>query len=416
MFIDEAVVTIKAGDGGNGIIAFRREKYVPLGGPAGGNGGKGADIIFEVDGGLKTLLDFKQKKLIKGVNGESGKNKSQHGKNAENVIIKVPPGTLIYNFKTNELIYDLTKVGESFIIAKGGRGGRGNKSFATHSNPAPNISENGEPGEEVKIKLVLKLIAELGLVGLPSVGKSTLISVISNAKPKIADYEFTTLSPNLGVVKAGSSTFTVADLPGLIKGAHEGAGLGDRFLKHIERTKVISHVIDISRENPLEDYETIEKELESYSDLLRSKKRLIVLNKIDQLENKKVIDTFKKKIKSIPVFEVSALKKEGLNELIFGMKTLIEEYELEIPEEKVNYKKYVFEEKEKFSVEKESESKYRVLGLTRIYKMSNLTTDEGLSKFLKTLENIGVNEELEKAGIEEGNTVSIEGFSFEYIK
>ncbi|HLT56006.1 MAG TPA: GTPase ObgE, partial [Bacillota bacterium] len=247
MFVDQVRVYVKAGDGGNGLVAYRREKYVPKGGPAGGDGGNGADIIFEVDEGLNTLMDFRYKRHFKGKRGENGMNKNQHGKNAEPLIVPVPPGTTVIDEDTGEVIADLTTHGQRAIIVKGGRGGRGNTRFASPRNPAPDFAENGEPGEERNIRVELKVIADVGLVGFPSVGKSTLLSVVSAAKPKIADYHFTTLAPNLGVVETEDHrSFVLADLPGLIEGAHQGVGLGHQFLRHVERTRLIVHVIDMA--------------------------------------------------------------------------------------------------------------------------------------------------------------------------
>ena len=264
MFIDEVVLKVIGGQGGNGCTSFRREKYIPMGGPNGGNGGRGSDIIFKVDEGLRTLIDLRYQKTIKGKRGTHGEGSDRNGRGAEDIVIKVPPGTTVTDIGTGLIIADLTKNGEEAIIAKGGRGGRGNKAFATHANPAPEISEYGEPGEEREVKVELKLLADVGLVGMPSVGKSTFLSVISASKPKIAAYHFTTLSPNLGVVKTKDGrSFVVADLPGLIEGASLGEGLGDQFLKHIERTRVIAHIIDMSGfegRDPYEDYKIINKE------------------------------------------------------------------------------------------------------------------------------------------------------------
>ena len=285
MFVDEVKIKIIAGAGGDGCTAFRREKYVPNGGPDGGNGGKGSNIVFVVDKGLKTLLDLKYKKEIKGKNGEHGSGKNQFGKSAEDLIIKVPEGTTITDLETGNIISDLVKKDDTVVVAYGGRGGRGNKAFATASNPAPDLSEHGEPGEVREIKVELKMLADVGLVGLPSVGKSTILSKVSRANPKIAAYHFTTLSPNLGVVTTNDDrTFIMADLPGLIEGASEGEGLGDKFLKHIERTRIICHVIDMSGfegRNAYDDYLLINKELEKFSDNLSNKKQVIIANKMD---------------------------------------------------------------------------------------------------------------------------------------
>ena len=283
MFVDEVLLRVEAGNGGDGCTAFRREKYISMGGPYGGNGGHGADIIFKVDEGLHTLLDLRYQKTIKAPKGENGRGKNQHGKGASPLIVKVPLGTVVTDMDTNLVICDLKEDGEECIVAKGGRGGRGNTAFKTASNPAPNFSEKGEPGEERYLKVELKLLADVGLVGMPSVGKSTILSKISRSKPKIAAYHFTTLSPNLGVVSTKDRyNYVIADLPGLIEGASEGTGLGHKFLKHIERTKIIAHVIDMSASegrDPYEDYKIIRKELEEFSPKLLTKKEIIIANK-----------------------------------------------------------------------------------------------------------------------------------------
>jgi len=283
MFVDQVKIYVKGGDGGNGMVAFRREKYVPKGGPAGGDGGKGADVVFEVDEGLRTLMDFRYQRHFKAPRGENGMSKNQHGKNAEDMVVKVPPGTVVIDDDTKEVIADLTEHGQRVVVAKGGRGGRGNTRFATPANPAPEICEKGEPGEERYVVLELKLLADVGLVGFPSVGKSTLLSVVSRARPKIADYHFTTIVPNLGVVETEDGrSFVMADLPGLIEGAHQGVGLGHQFLRHIERTRVIVHVIDMSASegrDPYEDYVTINNELKEYNLRLTKDHKLLWLIK-----------------------------------------------------------------------------------------------------------------------------------------
>ncbi len=280
MFVDEVIIRLVAGSGGDGCTAFRREKYIALGGPYGGNGGRGSNIIFKVDEGLRTLIDLRYNKIIKGERGENGQGKNCHGKGAKDIVIKVPPGTVVTDVDTNLVVCDLKENNQEYIVAKGGRGGRGNTAFKTNSNPAPNFSERGEPGEDRNLKIELKLLADVGLVGLPSVGKSTILSKISRSKPKIAEYHFTTLNPNLGVVKTSDNrSFTVADLPGLIKGASLGEGLGDKFLKHIERTRVIAHVIDMSGfegRDPFDDYQKICKELEDFDKSLLNKQSLII--------------------------------------------------------------------------------------------------------------------------------------------
>ncbi len=319
MFVDEVIIEVKAGNGGDGCTAFRREKYIPMGGPFGGNGGKGADIIFKVDMGLKTLLDLRYNKHIKGHKGSNGLGKNMNGKNAENIIIKVPQGTTVTDLDTGLILADLTHENDEVVVAKGGRGGRGNTAFATPANPAPNFSENGEPGEERRLKVELKLLADVGFVGMPSVGKSTLISKISKAKPKIAEYHFTTLSPNLGVVKTiDNRVFVAADLPGLIKGASLGEGLGDKFLRHASRTKVIAHIIDMSAyegRDPYEDYITIRKELGDFDKKLLDKPEVIIANKMDMESAKENLKEFKKKVNK-EVFEISALTGEGIDKVL----------------------------------------------------------------------------------------------------
>ncbi|MFA5603028.1 MAG: GTPase ObgE [Bacilli bacterium] len=418
MFVDEAEIIIKAGDGGNGCSAFRREKYVPMGGPSGGNGGRGSNIIFKVDTGLNTLLDFKIKRIIKGNKGKNGEGDNRYGRNAEDIIIKVPAGTIITDLENNNIIGDLTKPNQEVIIAKGGRGGRGNKSFATHDNPAPKIAEKGEPGEEKRIKVELKLLADVGLVGMPSVGKSTIISMISSAKPKIAAYHFTTLTPNLGVVKVGDKGFVIADLPGLIKGASLGEGLGDQFLKHIERTKVIVHVIDMSGiegRNPYEDYINIKNELKEFNSKLLNKPQLIIANKMDIDKSKDNLIEFKKKVKDIPIYEVSAVKNEGFTPVLYKIVELLENTKEEVVIND-NYIKYEYQPEEKFIINKINDNTFEIKGdyITKLYKMTNFDIDEGRDYFLKKLRNIGVDEKLEKLGAKEGDTVKIFKYEFEY--
>lgn len=420
MFTDEAVVELYAGDGGDGCMAFRREKYVALGGPFGGNGGKGSDIIFKVDEGLNTLIDFKYKRIIKGKHGENGLGKGKHGKNAEDIVIRVPEGTVVTDYDTNLVIADLTKNGEEEIIAKGGRGGRGNMAFATQNNPAPKFAENGEPGEYRKIKIELKLMADVGLVGKPSVGKSTIISKISASKPKIADYPFTTLKPNLGVVKGKDNySFVVADLPGLIEGASKGEGLGDRFLKHIERTKVIAHVIDMSGyiNDPYEDYITINKELEEFNKKLLKKKQIIIANKMDMPDAKKNLEKFKEKVKE-PIYEISAINGQGLDKVVYSLSDILKEipkteiYDEEKFESHVLYK---FKEEKPFTIIKENEH-FIIKGdkIEKIFKMSRLDTDEAILRFSNKLKKMGIDDELREKGAKEGDIIKILDFEFEF--
>ena len=420
MFIDEAVVELIAGSGGNGCLAFRREKYVAMGGPFGGNGGKGSDIIFKVDSGLNTLVDFKYKKIIKGAKGENGMGKGMHGKNAENIIIPVPAGTVVTDFDTGLVIADLTENGEEVVIAKGGRGGRGNMAFATQSNPAPHYAENGEPGEKIKIKIELKLMADVGLVGMPSVGKSTFISKISASKPKIADYPFTTLKPNLGVVKTSDNrSFVVADLPGLIEGASLGHGLGDKFLKHIERTRVIAHIIDMSgyTNNPYKDYVTINKELENFDKSLIEKPQIIIANKMDMPSAKEHLKSFKEKVDK-EIFEMSAINGDGINKIILKLADMLDEipkaalYQNEKFESHVIYK---FKEEKPYKITKDNNT-WVISGkeIEKLLIMSRLDTDEAIFRFSNKLRKMGIDDELRELGAKDGDPIRIMDYEFEF--
>ncbi len=327
MFIDEAKIYIKAGDGGNGAVAFRREKFVPKGGPSGGNGGKGGNVIFVADSNLLTLLDFRYKRKYLAGNGVPGGKSLKDGKNGEDIVIKVPVGTVILDAETNEVLADLSESGESFVAAKGGKGGKGNSNFATPTNQTPRFAEEGKPGEERHLKLELKMIADVGLVGFPNAGKSTLISVISAAKPKIADYPFTTLQPNLGIVNyKDHKSFVVADIPGIIDGAHLGKGLGHKFLRHIERTKTLLILIDVTEENIEEVYETLVAELEKYSVELLNKKKIVAFSKIDLLEEEALEKLKKKRLNGYQdkIYFISSVARIGISELLDRLWTEIE--------------------------------------------------------------------------------------------
>lgn len=423
MFVDEVVMKVEAGTGGNGCMAFRREACVPMGGPFGGNGGKGSDIIFKADEGLKTLIDLRYQKKIKGNNGENGEGKNKFGSNSEDVIIKVPVGTTVKDADTGVVIADLTKQGEMATIAYGGRGGRGNVSLATRSNPCPSYAEKGEPGEVRNIKVELRMIADVGLVGMPSVGKSTILSMISNANPKIADYHFTTLSPNLGVVKTKDNTFVVADLPGLIEGASEGVGLGHKFLKHIERTKIIAHVIDMSSyegRDPYEDYVAIREELEKFSAKLLTKPEIIIANKMDGEKAKENLENFKKKIKSKDIYEVTALLGEGLDAVIDKLSQMSKEIDREDLFDKAEEESYVlykFKMEKPFTIVRDNDV-YVVKGdaIEKLFRMTNFNTEEAYERFSNKLRRMGVDEELEKMGIKDGDTVRILDFEFEWTR
>ena len=422
MFIDEVVMEVEAGRGGDGCMAFLREKFVPMGGPNGGNGGKGADIKFVSDEGLKTLLDLRYMKHVKGDAGLNGEGKNKSGKYAIDKIIKVPVGTTITDYETGSVIADLVKHNDEVIVAYGGKGGRGNVTLATKSNPCPSFAERGEPGEVRKIKVELRMIADVGLVGMPSVGKSTLLSQITNANPKIASYHFTTLSPNLGVVKVYDDSFIIADLPGLIEGASDGLGLGHKFLKHIERTKIIAHIIDMSSSegrDPYEDYLVIRKELESFSERLLNKKEIIVANKMDLSDSKENLEKFKKKVDK-EIFEISALNNYNLDELINSLNELVKNtpqdvlYEEDVQEKHVLYK---FKKEKPFTILKEGNT-YTVKGekVEKIFKMMNFNTEEAISRFAKKLRTMGVDDELERLGVKEGDIIKVLDYEFEYTK
>ncbi len=426
MFVDQVKVFVKAGDGGNGAVAFRREIYEPKGGPAGGDGGNGGDIIFEVDEGLNTLMDFRYKRHFKAKRGENGMGKGMHGKNAEPLVIPVPPGTTVKNLETGELIADLTENKQRAIIAKGGRGGRGNIRFANARNRAPEIAENGEPGEEFDIQVELKVLADVGLVGFPSVGKSTLLSVVTAAKPKIADYHFTTLAPNLGVVETSDNrSFVMADLPGLIEGAHQGVGLGHQFLRHIERTRVIVHVIDMSAmegRDPYEDYIAINDELKQYDIKLEQRPQIVVANKMDMPNAEENLQHFKERLEEdVPVFPISALTKKGLNDLLFAVANLLDEipknqFVEEEQEERVIYRHE--KEEEPFKITRDPDGAFVLSGpkIEKMFQMTNFSTDESIRRFARQMRHLGVDAALRKRGAKDGDTVRLLDFEFEFVE
>ena len=424
MFVDEVVLKVMAGAGGDGCTAFRREKYIEMGGPFGGNGGRGSDIVFQVDEGLHTLLDLRYQKQIKGTKGENGRGKNQHGKNSSDVIVKVPQGTVVTDLDTGLIICDLKHKGESFVVAKGGRGGRGNTAFKTQTNTAPDFSENGEPGEEKTLKVEVKMLADVGLVGLPSVGKSTIISSISRSKPKIAAYHFTTLVPNLGVTRTQDNySFVVADLPGLIEGASQGEGLGDKFLRHIERTKVIAHVIDmgsVEGRNPYDDYVLINKELEAFNAKLLKKPMIIVANKMDIPGAKENLEEFKKKVTDKKIFEVSGATKEGLQDVVNYLGKILKE----LPEEELydedrieSHVLYKFKRDDKYTITKE-EDVWVIHGaeIEKLFKMTKFSSEEAVLRFAKKLARMGIDAKLDELGAKEGDQVRILDFYFDYRK
>jgi len=432
MFLDHAKVHVKAGKGGDGMVAFRREKYVPDGGPAGGDGGRGGSIIFEVDPGLRTLLDFRYNRNFRGKPGENGMSKSMFGRGAKDTIVRVPPGTIVRNAETKELIADLTEAGQQAVVARGGRGGRGNNRFATARNPAPEIAENGEPGQELELELELKVIADVGLVGFPSVGKSTLLSIVSKAKPKIAAYHFTTLVPNLGMVQTRSGEeFVMADLPGLIEGASQGVGLGIQFLRHIERTRVILHVIDMGGtegRDPFDDYEKINKELESYQLRLLERPTVIVANKMDVAEAEDNLEIFKQQIaekfgddEAPRIFPISAWSTTGVAELLDYTAEVLKdtpEFPLFDEEEVESTVLYKFEEnQEQFTIGRDPDSTW-VLGgerLEKLFNMTNFAHDESIMRFARQLRQMGVDEKLRAKGAKDGDMVRIMTYHFEFV-
>lgn len=425
MFVDQVRVYVKGGDGGDGIVAYRREKYIPKGGPAGGDGGDGGDVVFEVDEGLNTLMDFRYNRHFKAKRGENGMSKAQHGKNAEDLIVPVPPGTTVIDEDTEEVIADLTEHGQRAVIARGGRGGRGNIRFASPRNPAPEIAEKGEPGEERNIKVELKVLADVGLVGFPSVGKSTLLSVVSAAKPKIADYHFTTLAPNLGVVETSDhQSFVMADLPGLIEGAHEGVGLGHQFLRHVERTRLLVHVIDmaaIEGRDPYEDYQKINQELKAYDEKLLERPQIIVANKMEMPGAKENLQEFKARLTDKPVYEISALTKEGLKELLFAIAEKLQSIPKQTPileetDEKVVYRYH--EEKEPFEITRDPDGAYVLKGekVEKLFKMTDFSRDEAVQRFARQLRGMGVDQALREKGAKDGDTVRLLDFEFEFIE
>ena len=420
MFVDEVTIKVEAGNGGDGCLAFRREKYIPMGGPFGGNGGHGSDIIFKVDEGLNTLIDLRYMKIIKGKKGENGRGKNQHGAAAEDIVIKVPQGTVVTDIDTGFIIADLKDKDDSVVVAKGGAGGRGNTAFKTQANPAPNYAENGSPGEVKTLKVELKLLADVGLVGFPSVGKSTIISKVSKAKPKIAAYHFTTLSPNLGVTKTTDGrSFVIADLPGLIEGASNGEGLGDRFLKHIERTRIIAHIIDMSGSegrDPYEDYLTINKELESWNPKLMEKPQIVVANKMDYPQSKDNLREFKKEV-DVEVFEVSAIENIGLDNVLIKLADMLDSIPKQELYEDDNFESHVlykFKKEEPYTITKEG-NEWVIHGdeIEKIFRKTQFT-DEGLSRFSKKIRKMGVDDRLQELGAVDGDIVRILDYVFEY--
>ena len=434
MFLDTAKISVKAGRGGDGMGAFRREKYVPNGGPWGGDGGKGGSVIFKVDEGLRTLMDFRYNRIFKAKSGEKGMTKGMHGRGAEDLIVRVPQGTTVRDAETNKVITDLVENGQEFVVARGGRGGRGNIRFATPRNPAPEIAENGEPGEERNLQLELKILADVGLVGFPSVGKSTLLSVVTAAKPKIGAYHFTTIVPNLGMVRTKSGdSFAMADLPGLIEGASQGVGLGTQFLRHIERTRVILHVIDMSASegrDPYEDYVSINNELETYNLRLMERPQIIVANKMDMPEAEENLKIFKEKLtanyddfEEMPmIFPISSLAHQGLENLMEATAELLaktDEFLLYTDDDMIDEEVYYgFAPDERpFEISRDDDAAWVLSGekLEKLFVMTNMERDESVMKFARQLRGMGFDEALRERGAKDGDIVRIGNFEFEFV-
>lgn len=431
MFVDKAKIYVKGGDGGDGLVAYRREKYVPDGGPAGGDGGKGGDVIFRVDEGLRTLMDFRYQRHFKADRGIKGRNKNQHGANAENMIVRIPPGTIIINDDSGEVLADLTRHGQQVIVARGGRGGRGNTRFATPNNPAPELAEHGEEGQERNITLELKVMADVGLVGFPSVGKSTLLSVVSAAQPKIGAYHFTTITPNLGVVEVSEGrSFVMADLPGLIEGAHEGIGLGHEFLRHVERTRIIIHVVDMSGSegrDPFDDWQKINNELKQYNAQLEDRPQIVAANKMDMPDSEENLELFKQQISEVRpdlvIMPISSLTRKGVQELLYRAADLLDA----IPEAPaieevtaINERKvYKLESKEdnSFTIKRENEDfVVECPRVERMMKRMQLNTHDAILKLARTLRHMGIDDALRERGAKDGSIVRIADFEFEFVE
>ena len=422
MFTDYAKIYVSSGKGGNGAVSFRREKYIAAGGPDGGDGGKGGDVYFEVDQDSNTLIDFRYKKKFKAENGNNGEGAHKYGKSGEDLYVKVPIGTVVKDATTGEILADLSEQGQKELVLHGGRGGKGNSHFATSTRQAPRFAQEGEPGEEKEIILELKLLADVGLIGFPSVGKSTILSVVTSATPKIADYHFTTLEPNLGVVKSEyGDSFVIADIPGLIEGASEGTGLGIQFLRHIERTRLLLHVIDVSGSegrDPVEDFYTINKELEKYSKKLSERKQVIVANKIDVMQDEENYKRLEKLAKenNMEIFKISAATGQGIKELMVEvskiLKTLPKEELIDINHHRKVYK---LEEQEPYTIKKE-DGIFVVDGpeIRKLMRKVNMEDNESLYYFQKNLEALGVNQKLKEAGVKEGDTVKVYDYELEW--
>jgi GTP-binding protein len=434
MFVDKAKIYVKGGDGGDGLVSFRRELYVPEGGPAGGDGGNGGNVIFRVDEGLRTLMDFRYQKHFKATRGEKGRNKSQHGANAEHMVVRVPPGTIVVDDDTGETIADLTRHDQQVVIAKGGRGGRGNIRFKSAVNTAPAIAENGEEGQARWVTLELKVMADVGLVGFPSVGKSTLLSVVSGAQPKIGAYHFTTITPNLGVVDLGDErSFVMADLPGLIEGAHTGVGLGHEFLRHVERTRIIVHVVDMSGmegRDPFEDWVKINEELKLYNAKLADRPQIVAANKMDMPDSEDNLAGFRKKVSKIDpdivVMPISSLTKQGVKEMLYRVADLLESLpepseveeseQLAKAEEGIVYR-YESNKNIDFTITRDNETfVIESESIEKLMRRTQFNSYEAVVRFGRILRGAGIDEALRKRGAKDGSLIRIGKFEFEFFE
>lgn len=420
MFVDKAKIYVKGGDGGNGVVSFRREKYVPRGGPNGGDGGKGGDVILSVDKNLSTLMDFKYHVHYKAKRGEHGQGSNKIGRGAQDLVIKVPPGTVVRDAEKGEVIADLVEEGQTFVAAKSGRGGRGNARFTSSTHHAPDFAEKGEPGEERWMILELKLLADVGLVGLPNAGKSTFLSRVTAARPKIADYPFTTLSPNLGVVDLGlGRSFVIADIPGLIEGASQGLGLGHEFLKHVERTRLLVHIVDMSglEGDPAEAFEIINRELGEYDSRLSAKHRIVAANKLDIQNARDNYERLKPNLQKagFEVFPISAATGEGVRDLILRAEEMLSWIPKDSDIEEVV--EYTLSEDEPFEIEKEGDA-FRVTGkvIERLVAMTDLENESGVKRLQRSFKRMGLDNALKKAGIGPGDTVVIGDFEFYHVE
>lgn len=430
MFVDQVKINVKAGNGGNGIVAFRREKYVPNGGPAGGDGGRGGNVVLKVDPGLRTLMDFRYRHKFKADSGKNGMNKQMTGRSSQDLVISVPGGTIVRNLTTGRVIGDLTDNGQELVVAKGGRGGRGNMRFASPRNPAPEISENGEPGEEIELQLELKVLADVGLLGFPSVGKSTLLSVVTSAKPKIAEYHFTTLVPNLGMVQLDDGRdFVIADIPGLIEGASQGVGLGFEFLRHVERTRVLLHLVDMSgmtEEDPFTNFRQINEELKKYNPELLERRQIIVPTKMDLPGSDEELKKFEKQVRAderyadFEIFPISSITHNGLEKLVARTADVLEEipqHSLIATSDEETEKTYEFSSEKDFTIEN-IDDVWVIEGekIEKLFKMTDTTHDESLLRFARQMRGMGIDDELRRLGARNGDSVQILDFVFEFVE